>query len=127
MFYDLTTVYFETNSQDGLRDFGFSKDGRIAKSSLEVRPVFHYNSRRIKAHFLICYMSLALIRYVEFALNQKGLHYPCEQFHRLLDQMRLTQIHHTDNTLYEILEDPPKQLPAIYRALQLSWHQKFSY
>src|SRR5205823_4468920 len=27
MFYDLTTVYFETNSQDTLRDFGFSKDG----------------------------------------------------------------------------------------------------
>ena len=28
MFYDLTTVYFETNSQDVLRDFGFSKDGK---------------------------------------------------------------------------------------------------
>ena len=28
MFYDLTTVYFETNSQDTLRDFGFSKDGK---------------------------------------------------------------------------------------------------
>jgi len=28
MFYDLTTVYFETNSQDTMRDFGFSKDGK---------------------------------------------------------------------------------------------------
>ena len=28
LFYDLTTVYFETNSQDALRDFGFSKDGK---------------------------------------------------------------------------------------------------
>ena len=28
LFYDLTTVYFETNSQDVLRDFGFSKDGK---------------------------------------------------------------------------------------------------
>jgi len=28
LFYDLTTVYFETSSQDTLRDFGFSKDGK---------------------------------------------------------------------------------------------------
>ena len=28
LFYDLTTVYFETSSQDEMRDFGFSKDGK---------------------------------------------------------------------------------------------------
>lgn len=28
LFYDLTTVYFETNTQDEIRDFGFSKDGK---------------------------------------------------------------------------------------------------
>ena len=45
---------------------------RIAKSNLEIRPVFHYNTDRIRAHFLICYMSLALIRYAgeKIALNK---------------------------------------------------------
>lgn len=28
LFYDLTTIAFETNAQDDLRDFGFSKDGK---------------------------------------------------------------------------------------------------
>lgn len=28
LFYDLTTLYFETNEQDAIRDFGFSKDGK---------------------------------------------------------------------------------------------------
>jgi transposase len=28
LFYDLTTIYFETSTQDELRDFGFSKDGK---------------------------------------------------------------------------------------------------
>ena len=28
LFYDLTTIYFETNCQDALREFGFSKDGK---------------------------------------------------------------------------------------------------
>ena len=27
-FYDLTTIYFETNNKDDLRQFGFSKDGK---------------------------------------------------------------------------------------------------
>ncbi len=28
LFYDLTTIYFETSTQDEIRDFGFSKDGK---------------------------------------------------------------------------------------------------
>ena len=28
LFYDLTTIYFETNNKDDLRQFGFSKDGK---------------------------------------------------------------------------------------------------
>jgi transposase len=28
LFYDLTTVYFETSTQDEMRNFGFSKDGK---------------------------------------------------------------------------------------------------
>ena len=28
LFYDLTTIYFETNSQTDLKEFGFSKDGK---------------------------------------------------------------------------------------------------
>ena len=85
---------------------------RIAKSNLEIRPVFHYNSKRIKAHFLICYMSLALIRYVEFQLNKKSLHYTIGQLHLLLDQMRVTKIHRTDNNTYVLLEDPPPNFSA---------------
>lgn len=100
---------------------------RIAKSNLEIRPVFHYTTRRIRAHFLICYMSLALIRYVEFTLHQNELDYPFEQLHLLLDQMRMTKIHHRDDTIYALLEDPPKELAAIYQALKLNWHKKFSH
>lgn len=100
---------------------------RIAKSNLEIRPVFHYSTQRIKAHFLICYMSLALIRYVEFTLHQKKLHYTPDQLYLLLDRMRVTKIHHTDNTVYALLEDPPDGLALIYEALHIKWHKKFSH
>lgn len=100
---------------------------RIAKSNLEIRPVFHYNTKRIRAHFLMCYMSLALIRYVEFALFINNLHYPIDQLHLLLNQMRVTKVHHTDKNVYTLLEDPPPELAPIYQALNIKWHKKFSH
>jgi transposase len=99
---------------------------RIAKSSLEIRPVFHYNTDRIRAHFLICYMSLAIIRYVEFELLKNNLHYPIDQLHFLLNQMRVTKVHHADQKTYVLLEDPPQELVPIYKALNITWHKKFS-
>jgi len=99
---------------------------RIAKSNLAIRPVFHYTPKRIQAHFLICYMSLALIRYVEFQLHQNHLDSTIDQLHRLLDQMRITKVRHADSHTYVLLEDPPPDLIPIYRALNLKWHKKFS-
>ena len=57
---------------------------RIAKSNLEIRPVFHYSVDRIRAHFLICYISLAIIRYVEFELLKNNLHYSIDELHLLI-------------------------------------------
>ena len=99
---------------------------RIVKSNLSIRPVFHYSTKRIKAHFLICYMSLALIRYLEFTLCKNHLNYTIDQLHLLLDQMRVTNIHHVDNHIYTITEDPPPDLLVIYKALKIKWRQKFS-
>jgi transposase len=100
---------------------------RIAKSNLEIRPVFHYNTKRIKAHFLICYISLALMRYVEFKLRKNNMQMTCDQIHYLLNQIQVTQIHHNDDTIYELLEDTPKECLKIYQALNLSWLKKFSH
>ncbi len=33
---------------------------RIMKSTLEVRPIFHWTERRIKGHFLICFLAFLL-------------------------------------------------------------------
>jgi transposase len=98
---------------------------RIAKSNLEIRPVFHYNPDRIRAHFLICYMCLALIRYVEFELLKNNLQYPIDQLHFLLNQVRVTKVRHADNNMYVLLEDPPPELTLVYKALKIKWHKKF--
>jgi transposase len=99
---------------------------RIAKSSLEIRPVFHYSPRRIRAHFSICYIALALVRYVEFMLKNQGVFTPYEQLHLFLDRMRVVRLVDHKNDLFEFIEDPPPQLPQIYQALKIKWPKKFS-
>jgi transposase len=97
---------------------------RIAKTSLEIRPIFHYNQHRIKAHFIICYMALTLVRYIEFNLKNSGCYIPFEQLHLILDRMRRVEIIDSDNTLFELSENPPLELIPIYKALKINWPKK---
>lgn len=38
---------------------------RIAKSDLAIRPVYHFKKQTIEAHILICFLALAICRYLE--------------------------------------------------------------
>lgn len=44
---------------------------RIMKTEFNARPVFHTNEDAIKAHFLICFLSLTIYIYLEKKLNEK--------------------------------------------------------
>lgn len=99
---------------------------RIAKTNLEIRPVFHYTPDRIKAHILICYMALALVRYVEFTLKINDHHIPYEQLHLLLSRMWRVRITDSNKMLFEITEDPPPELIPVYKALKINWPNKFN-
>lgn len=48
---------------------------RINNHTLEMRPVYHYASRRIKAHILLCYISFALCRYVQKRISMQHENY----------------------------------------------------
>lgn len=98
---------------------------RIAKSNLGIRPVFHYNPRRIKAHFAICYAALALIRHVEYRLKINQVSITLEQMHLMLDKMRKVKIQDSNKHIFELLENPPLELIPIYQTLNIPWHQKF--
>jgi len=45
------------------------KSFRIAKSDLKSRPIFHYKTESIKTHILICFMALAIAKYIEITTN----------------------------------------------------------
>ncbi|GAB6184114.1 hypothetical protein JCM13991_18550 [Thermodesulfovibrio hydrogeniphilus] len=45
---------------------------RIMKSTLQVRPIFHWTERRIRGHFVVCFMSFLLMRTLQQLLKGSG-------------------------------------------------------
>ncbi len=68
-----------TNLEDDVEDiikvnhrrWEIEESFRIMKTEFNARPVFHTNEDAIKAHFLICFLSLTIYRYLEKKLDEK--------------------------------------------------------
>lgn len=42
---------------------------RVNKTTLKMRPIYHFKPKRIRAHIAICYMAFALIRQIEYRVK----------------------------------------------------------
>lgn len=62
---------------------------RIMKTDFEARPIFLQNEIRIKAHFLTCFISLVIYRYLEKALGDL---YTCETILSTLKGMNFASV-----------------------------------
>ena len=45
---------------------------RILKTDLEARPVYVWKDEHIKGHFVMCYLALCIIRYIQYILKING-------------------------------------------------------
>lgn len=62
---------------------------RIMKTDFEARPVFLQDETRIKAHFLICFLSLVVYRYLEKKIDGN---YTCEEIIKTLRGMNFASL-----------------------------------
>lgn len=62
---------------------------RIMKTDFSARPVYLQNENRIKAHFLICFLALAIYRFLEKKLDSK---YTCDELLNKLKTMNFAEI-----------------------------------
>ncbi len=65
---------------------------RIMKSTLEVRPIFHWTERRIKGHFVICFLAFLLERTLELKLKDAGEPASPKQIREALNSMNFTKV-----------------------------------
>ena len=62
---------------------------RIVKTDFAARPVYLQDENRISAHFLICFLTLMLYRYLEKKLDYK---YTCEEILSTLKAMNFADL-----------------------------------
>ena len=65
---------------------------RVMKSTLEVRPVFHWTESRIKGHFVLCFLAFLLERTLEFKLSEAEIDASPEKIREALNSLNFTQV-----------------------------------
>lgn len=74
---------------------------RIMKSTLEVRPIFHWTESRIKGHFVVCFLAFLLERKLEYELNKAGITDASpERIREAINRMEFAEIELKGTTYY---------------------------
>lgn len=73
---------------------------RIMKSTMQVRPIFHWTEKRIKGHFIMSFISFLLERMLEKTLQEKGIHISPAQIQESLKGLQLSHIKYKENEYY---------------------------
>jgi len=95
-YYALQTSAENLSPQDVLTIYGdlwkIEESFRVMKSTLEVRPVFHWTESRIKGHFVLCFLAFLLERTLEFKLSEAGFDSSPEQIREALNSLNFVQV-----------------------------------
>lgn len=89
---------------------------RTFKSFLETRPMFHWTDARIKGHFCMCYLSFALLNYLQQILKKNNLDYSENDIRKILDKMQVSHLKQFKQDYYvrsQLNEDTKKLLKML--------------
>ena len=92
---------------------------RDMKTTLELRPVYHRKPERIRAHVLLCWLGLLLIRMAE-----NGTHQSWTNLRRELERMHLIRLDGSAGLIEQRTETTTAQ-QAIFKALRLEEPPRF--
>ena len=93
---------------------------RITKHDLKVRPVFHWNPARVKAHIAIVFTSFALVRYMEYRVKLQYKKLSPERIRQLLVKVQTSILYDTKKKIrYGLpskISEEVKKIYSLYRA-----------
>lgn len=98
---------------------------RIAKKTLEIRPMYHWKPRRIKAHVLLCFIGLFCERFLELKLRSAQSPLTPDRIRSALQSIHSVQLadsrSNRDITVPSVLSNDAK---SIFRVLKLPLRRK---
>ena len=95
---------------------------RIMKTNFDARPVFLRKPERIRAHFLICYTALLIIRLMYCKLDDNLTHVTTSNLIKTLRNMNVVNM---DDMYYKSIYSGSQTLDALERCFELQLNRKY--
>lgn len=93
---------------------------RITKHDLKVRPVFHWEPRRVKAHFAISFVAYSLVKYLEYRVKLQYTKLSPEKIRQILIKVQLSvSFDKKKKILYGLPSKISLQARKIYNILKI--------
>ena len=93
---------------------------RIQKHDLKVRPVFHWNESRIRAHLAICFMAFCCVRHLEYRVRLQYQPLSPKVIRRELSHVQASLLTHTQTgAVYAMPSSVSLHANKIYRVVGL--------
>ena len=92
---------------------------KITKSEFNARPIHVRLEDHIDAHFLICFISLVIIRLLQYVINNKYT------IKNILEKMKNFKCTHETGNLYKLIGYKP-EIQYLNRKLQISLDMKYN-
>lgn len=97
---------------------------RISKHNLQMRPIFHWTSKRIKAHIALCFMALVCVRTLEYRVRLQYKKLSPERIRKALSRLEVSVLKDTKTGKRYILPSQASQhAKKIYQILGLRWRE----
>ncbi len=118
--YVIRTSHPELSDEEVVRAYRnlalIERSFRSLKSLEEISPVYHWRTRRIKAHVHVCVLAHLLERYLEKRLREGGLKMTAEQALRHLGRMKSVTVT-INREVYRMRTEAPPEVRKIFKAL----------
>ena len=87
---------------------------RIAKSKIEIRPMFHFTRKRIEAHICICFVALKVYKELERMLKASDI------------RMSVDKVLALAKTIVTIHMTLPHSKQTVCKTMLMKWHQRIA-
>jgi len=93
---------------------------RVNKSNLDIRPIYHFKKERIESHIAICYMSFAILKYIQYHVCLTKKISVNDIIESLLDVQASIYIHKQTKDRYRVPGKMSHNATKIYQAFNLN-------
>ncbi len=94
---------------------------RVNKHDLKMRPIFHWNPRRIRSHILICFIAYAIMSYTKYELKKNKISLSFEEIRDELNRVQESVVYDEQTkTEFSLPSKITSHQRSIYKALNIS-------